>query len=150
LITRSESETEALARELAAQLGPDDVVYLIGDLGAGKTTFARGLAAGLGAVAREVASPTFAILHEYAGPAGAIVLRHLDLYRLADRPGELAILGLPDAVAGAPLAVEWPGDAIQKVLPPTVRVSIAPEKEDARRISIHRASPESATSPGGV
>ena len=48
MITRSESETEALARELAAELGPDDVVSLIGDLGAGKTTFARGMAAGLG------------------------------------------------------------------------------------------------------
>jgi tRNA threonylcarbamoyladenosine biosynthesis protein TsaE len=150
VITRSENETEALARKLAAELGPGDVVYLIGDLGAGKTTFARGLAAGLGAVAREVASPTFAILHEYAGPAGAVVLRHLDLYRLADRAAELAILGLPDAVAGAPVAVEWPGEAIAAVLPPTVRVSIDPEKEDARRISIHRASAESAKSSGRV
>ena len=150
MITRSETETEAVARELAAELGPDDVVYLVGDLGAGKTTFARGLAAGLGAVAREVASPTFAILHEYAGPAGGVVLRHLDLYRLADRAAELSILGLPDAVAGAPVAVEWPGEAIREVLPPTVRVSIAAEEDDARRISIHRASPESAKSSGGL
>jgi tRNA threonylcarbamoyladenosine biosynthesis protein TsaE len=141
VITRSEGETEALARELATELSAGDVVYLVGDLGAGKTTFARGLAAGLGAVASEVASPTFAILHEYASPGGAVVLRHLDLYRLADRASDLEILGLPDAVAGAPVAVEWPGEAIRAALPPTVRVSIAAEPGDARRISIHRAFP---------
>ena len=140
MITRSEGETEALARELATELSAGDVVYLVGDLGSGKTTFARGLAAGLGAVASEVASPTFAILHEYASPGGAVVLRHLDLYRLADRASDLEILGLPGAVAGAPVAVEWPGEAIRAALPPTVRVSIAAESENARRISIHRAS----------
>jgi tRNA threonylcarbamoyl adenosine modification protein YjeE len=140
LISRSEGETERIARELAESLSAGDVVYLIGDLGAGKTTFARGLAAGLGAVAREVASPTFAILHEYAAPGGKVVLRHLDLYRLADRASELDILGLPGAVAGAPVAVEWPGEAIRAALPPTVRVSLAAESEDARRISIYRAS----------
>ena len=147
MITRSEGETEALARELATELSAGDVVYLVGDLGAGKTTFARGLAAGLGAVASEVASPTFAILHEYASPGGAVVLRHLDLYRLADRASDLEILGLPDAVAGAPVAVEWPGEAIRAALPPTIRVSIAAEPGDARRISIHRASPPGVEGP---
>jgi tRNA threonylcarbamoyladenosine biosynthesis protein TsaE len=149
VITRSEGETEALARELATELSAGDVVYLVGDLGAGKTTFARGLAAGLGAVASEVASPTFAILHEYAAPGGAVVLRHLDLYRLADRVSDLEILGLPDAVAGAPVAVEWPGEAIRAALPPTVRVSIAAEPGDARRISIHRASPPASSGVEG-
>lgn len=144
LISGSEGETERIARELAETLSPGDVVYLIGDLGAGKTTFARGLAAGLGAVAREVASPTFAILHEYAAPGGKVVLRHLDLYRLADRASELAILGLPDALAGAPVAVEWPGEAIRAALPPTVQVSLAADTEDARRISIHRAPEKGA------
>jgi tRNA threonylcarbamoyladenosine biosynthesis protein TsaE len=139
LISRSEEETEEVARKMAKELSAGDVVYLVGDLGAGKTTFARGLAAGLGAVAREVASPTFAILHEYAAPGGSVVLRHLDLYRLVDRASDLEILGLPDAVAGAPVAVEWPGEAIRAALPPTVRVSIAAEAGDARRISIHRA-----------
>ena len=115
-MTRSEEETEAFGESLAADLSPDDVVYLIGDLGAGKTCLARGLARGLGAVSREVASPTFAILHEYAGADGTIRLRHLDLYRLKDRSEDLEVLGLPEAVAGAPIVVEWPGQAIRKAL----------------------------------
>jgi tRNA threonylcarbamoyladenosine biosynthesis protein TsaE len=137
----SEGETEAFAGDLAKELNDRDVVYLVGDLGAGKTTFARGLARGLGAVPREVASPTFAILHEYAAPGGAVVMRHLDLYRLADRARELEILGLPSAVAGAPVAVEWPGEALRAALPPTVQVTISAESGDARRISIDRTSP---------
>ena len=100
------------------------MVYLEGDLGAGKTAFARGLARGLGAAAREVASPTFALLHEYAGPDGAVVLRHLDLYRLSDSARELEVLGLPDSVAGAPVCIEWPRPAVRELLPPTVEVRI--------------------------
>ena len=136
LVSRSEEDTEAFGRELARALGPSDVVYLVGDLGAGKTTLARGIAAGMGAVAREVASPTFAILHEYGGRDGTIVLRHLDLYRLADRRGELEILGLPDAIAGAPVAVEWPGRAIREVLPPTREITIVAQSDGSRRIAV--------------
>ena len=136
LVTRSETETESFGRQLAEELSASSVVYLIGDLGAGKTTLARGLAAGLGAVAREVASPTFAILHEYAGSGGGIVMRHLDLYRLADRAGELEVLGLPDAVAGAPIAVEWPGRAIREVLPPTHEIRIEAVEDGVRRIEL--------------
>ncbi|HEY3122430.1 MAG TPA: tRNA (adenosine(37)-N6)-threonylcarbamoyltransferase complex ATPase subunit type 1 TsaE [Thermoanaerobaculia bacterium] len=136
VFSRSEEETEAFGRELALELSRSDVVYLIGDLGTGKTAFARGLAAGLGAVAREVASPTFAILHEYAAPGGAIVMRHLDLYRLADRPEDLEILGLPGAVASAPVAVEWPGAAIKEALPPTWEVAIRQTPEGDRRITV--------------
>ncbi len=136
VISRSEGETEAFGRELARELSSSDVVYLLGDLGAGKTTLARGLAAGLGAVARDVASPTFAILHEYVAPHGEIVMRHLDLYRLADRASELRILDLPDAVAGAPIAVEWPGHAIREALPPTREISITEEPGGSRRIRL--------------
>jgi len=134
LITRTERETEQLGERLAASLGKSDVVYLIGELGAGKTCFARGLARGLGAWEREVASPTFAILNEYAGPKGEIVLRHLDLYRLKDAPGELEVLGLPESVAGAPVVVEWPGQAIRKLLPPTLEVRIEAVEDGRRRI----------------
>jgi tRNA threonylcarbamoyladenosine biosynthesis protein TsaE len=141
LVSRSEAETEAFGKELASELGASDVVYLIGDLGAGKTTLARGLAAGSGALAREVASPTFAILHEYAAPDGAIVMRHLDLYRLADRPADLDVLGLPDAITGAPIAVEWPGQAIRQLLPPTHEITIMAQPDGSRRIELRTQNP---------
>jgi tRNA threonylcarbamoyladenosine biosynthesis protein TsaE len=133
-VTRSEEETEAFGEALAARLSSSDVVYLLGDLGAGKTCLARGLARGLGAAVREVASPTFAILHEYGGTGGEIRLRHLDLYRLEDRAADLEILGLPESVAGAPVVVEWPGAAIRKLLPPTIEIRIETLPDGARRI----------------
>jgi tRNA threonylcarbamoyladenosine biosynthesis protein TsaE len=136
-LTHSAGETEFLGERLASSLSADDVIYLEGDLGAGKTAFARGLARGLGAAAREVASPTFALLHEYAGEDGAIVLRPLDLYRLADTPKELEVLGLPDSIAGAPVCIEWPRDAVRRVLPPTIEVRIEREPGgEGRRVSI--------------
>jgi tRNA threonylcarbamoyladenosine biosynthesis protein TsaE len=134
-VTRSEEETEAFGESLAADLAPGDVVYLVGDLGAGKTCLARGVARGLGAVAREVASPTFAILHEYAGADGTIRLRHLDLYRLKDRSEELQILGLPESVAGAPIVVEWPGQAVRRLLPPNIELAIETLPDGNRRIT---------------
>jgi tRNA threonylcarbamoyladenosine biosynthesis protein TsaE len=137
-VTRSEAETEALGEELSASIRSDDAVYLVGALGAGKTAFARGLARGLGAPAREVASPTFALVNEYAGPGGAIVLRHLDLYRLADEARDIEQLGLPDALRGAPVCVEWPGRAIRAVLPPTVEVRFETQPDESRRIRISR------------
>jgi tRNA threonylcarbamoyladenosine biosynthesis protein TsaE len=66
-LTRSEEETHAVAREIAAGLIRGDVVLLSGDLGAGKTAFVRGIAAGLGIDPEEVSSPTFTLVHEYRG-----------------------------------------------------------------------------------
>jgi len=139
IIALGEAETEAAAERLAGTLGPSAVVYLEGELGAGKTAFARGLARGLGARAREVASPTFALVNEYAGEAGAIVLRHLDLYRLADTRRDLEALGLPDSIAGAPVCIEWPRTAIRDLLAPTVEVEIETVSGgEARRITVRR------------
>ncbi len=135
-VTRSEAETEGIGSELAGGLSGNDVVYLRGDLGAGKTALARGVARGLGAADREVASPTFAILNEYAGRDGRIVLRHLDLYRLGEGPRELDVLGLPDALAGAPVCVEWPRGAILDLLPPTREIFIETQADGTRRITI--------------
>jgi tRNA threonylcarbamoyl adenosine modification protein YjeE len=146
-LTRSEAQTEALGAKLGAELGQEDVVYLIGELGAGKTTFARGLARGRGAAAREVASPTFALLHEYAGPSGEIVLRHLDLYRLADEARELIVLGLPDSVAGAPVCVEWPREALRGPLPPTLEVRFETLTDTGRRIRVRRPGPTPVRTP---
>ncbi|HEY7864262.1 MAG TPA: tRNA (adenosine(37)-N6)-threonylcarbamoyltransferase complex ATPase subunit type 1 TsaE [Thermoanaerobaculia bacterium] len=139
ILSRSETETEDAGRRLAAELSPDDVVYLRGDLGAGKTAFVRGLAAGLCARDREVASPTFAIVHEYADAREVVVLRHLDLYRLEDDTRELEALGLPEALSGAPLAVEWPGKAVRALLPPTIEVQIARRGDGEREITVQRA-----------
>jgi tRNA threonylcarbamoyladenosine biosynthesis protein TsaE len=103
--THSEEETAAVARELAAQLMPGDVLLLSGTLGAGKTAFVRGLASGLGIDPHEVSSPTFTLMHEYRG--GRLRLYHVDLYRLertaTDELG-LEEMGASDGV----LAIEWP------------------------------------------
>jgi tRNA threonylcarbamoyladenosine biosynthesis protein TsaE len=106
----------------------------VGELGSGKTCFARGLARGAGALPREVASPTFAIVNEYASAGGEIALRHLDLYRVADTVEELEALGLPSIASGAPVAVEWPGKAIARVLPSTIDVAIEVLADGTRRV----------------
>jgi tRNA threonylcarbamoyladenosine biosynthesis protein TsaE len=104
-VAGSESETHAIARELAASLRAGDVLLLAGDLGAGKTTFVKGLAAGLGIDPDDVSSPTFTLLHEYRG--GKLTLYHADLYRLDRTATE--DLGLEEAgVRDGVLAIEWP------------------------------------------
>lgn len=79
LITSSPEETFAFARSLGEQLAGGEVFLLKGDLGAGKTVFAKGLAAGLGIASSEVTSPSFTLINEYAG---RLRLYHIDLYRL--------------------------------------------------------------------
>src|SRR5439155_18406996 len=85
LATRSEDETRAEGRALARVLRAGDVVLLSGDLGMGKTVFARGLAQGLGVPDEEVRSPSFTLVNRYRGP---VTLYHIDLYRI-DRPEDL-------------------------------------------------------------
>src|SRR5437867_1260841 len=94
-LTRSEEETVALGEKLARSLPAKAVVLLIGNLGAGKTTLAKGMVRGLGAgAAEEVSSPTFTLIHEYGG-RGRRKVYHIDLYRL-DEAREVATLGLDD------------------------------------------------------
>lgn len=127
----SVEETWALARRLASELKPGDVVCLEGDLGAGKTTFTQGLAAALG-VSGRVTSPTFCIVQEHraggqapsgkgTGPGGqAPYLVHMDLYRLHGEEDVLAV-GWEDFLAeGAVLVVEWPERA-GALVPATAR-----------------------------
>jgi tRNA A37 threonylcarbamoyladenosine biosynthesis protein TsaE len=71
-------------------------------------------------------------------PDGSIALRHLDLYRVADRPRDLESIGVPDALAGAPVAVEWPREAVHELLPPTVEVAIERDESEMRRIRVRR------------
>ncbi len=134
LTSHSEAETIDAGRALAAVLLPDDVVLLTGDLGAGKTAFVKGLAAGLGVDPLEVSSPTFTLIQEYRG--GRLTLHHIDLYRLT--PREVDDLGLEElVVSGAVVAVEWP-DRWTRVPAHAVRVELRAVGEDDRSISIER------------
>jgi len=130
-VTRSEGETETVARELAATLRAGDVLLLSGDLGAGKTTFVRGLAVGLGIDPAEVCSPTFTLVHEYRG--NGLTLDHADLYRLERAATDdlgLEEVGVSDGV----LAIEWP-DRLSHDMPGARVVRIEVVNEDARRIT---------------
>jgi tRNA threonylcarbamoyladenosine biosynthesis protein TsaE len=129
-------ETWEVARQFAEEIAPGDVVCLEGDLGAGKTTFAQGLAAALGAK-RAVTSPTFCIVVEH--PTERLLLVHMDLYRLHDEDDVLAI-GWEDYLArGAALLVEWPDRAGSLVPAGAWRVSFAlGDDEDSRVISFSR------------
>lgn len=125
--TSSEAETEAVARAFAARLEPGDVLLIEGPLGAGKTAFVRGLAAGLGAAPEDVSSPTFTLIQEYGG--GRLRLHHADLYRLT--PVEATDLGLSETGESGVLAIEWP-DRWETPPPNAVRVTIA-RLDDAHR-----------------
>ena len=102
--TRTPEETRALGRALAEELAPDGVLLLSGDLGAGKTVLAQGLADGLGIDPAEVLSPTFNLIREHRGSRGRLI--HADLYRLDS--DEVEPLGLEELLAGPGVkVVEW-------------------------------------------
>jgi tRNA threonylcarbamoyladenosine biosynthesis protein TsaE len=111
--TASERETIALGERLARDLPARGLVLLIGNLGAGKTTLAKGIVSGLGAADEDdVASPTFTLIHEYGG--GRVY--HIDLYRL-DEPREVATLGLDELLErDALVLMEW-GERFPQLLP---------------------------------
>ena len=132
VVTRSEEETQQVARGLAATLHAGDVILLSGNLGAGKTAFVRGLAAGLGIDPEEVSSPTFTLIHEYRG--GRLALYHADLYRLEQAATEeigLEEMGAADGV----LAIEWP-DRLTHEIPGARAVRIDIVDDETRRIDL--------------
>jgi tRNA threonylcarbamoyladenosine biosynthesis protein TsaE len=104
--THSAEETTELGRQLAGELKPGSVVLLRGELGAGKTTLAKGIAEGFAAAeAAAVTSPTFTLIHEYRGPE--VTLYHIDLYRI-DTQRELDTLALDDLMEpNTILLIEW-------------------------------------------
>jgi tRNA threonylcarbamoyladenosine biosynthesis protein TsaE len=130
VVTRSADETLTLARAVGSLLQAGDLVVLAGDLGTGKTTFARGVARGLG-VTGPVVSPTFTIVREYEG---RIPLVHVDVYRL-DRLQELHDLGFEELVGDhAVTLVEW-GDAVDALLPrERLEVGLEPGTGDDDRV----------------
>jgi len=119
--THSEDETIALGRRLARELPSRAVVLLIGNLGAGKTTLAKGIVSGLGAAdPDDVVSPTFTLVHEYGG--GRVY--HVDLYRL-DTPAQVATLGLDEIFErDAMVLIEW-GERFPQLMPPeAIRIQL--------------------------
>jgi tRNA threonylcarbamoyladenosine biosynthesis protein TsaE len=131
--TASEAETVALGERLARELPPRGVVLLIGNLGAGKTTLAKGIVNGLGAAAPdEVSSPTFTLIHEY----GKGRVYHVDLYRL-DEPREVATLGLEEIFdRDGVVLIEW-GERFPRLLPPNrTEIRIRWVGDDEREIEV--------------
>src|SRR5947209_16043212 len=135
IVTSSEAETAAAGGELASQLSAGSTVLLIGDLGAGKTAFVRGLAEGLGVRSEDVSSPTFTIMQEYRG--GRVPLFHVDLYRLNDAR-ESEELGLDEIAAGGVLAIEW-AERAPRAPPDAIRITIEHAGENDRRVTIENA-----------
>lgn len=116
----NEEETRRIGAELAAELAPDGVLLLSGDLGAGKTVLAQGVAAGLGIDPRQVQSPSFTLIREHEGTAGRLI--HVDLYRL--QPHEAAELGLEELLAGPGVKViEW-AERLPFEVPGAVRLTL--------------------------
>ena len=123
--------TEALGRRLARQLRAGDVVALFGELGAGKTTLARGVLAGLGH-SGEVASPTFPIVIPYE--TLAVPAWHVDLYRIEDA-AELEELALDEALEAGALIVEWPERMGRALWPHSLRLTLHRQGEGARALT---------------
>ena len=131
--THSVSETQALGAALAKQLQPDDVLLMLGDMGAGKSEFTRGLARGLG-VTGYVTSPTFTIMQLH--DSGRLPLYHFDWYRLNDVE-ELYELSMDEYLhAGGVAVIEWPSRAEEAIPETYLEVALEPTDDDSRRITL--------------
>ncbi len=139
----SVEETRRIAGEIAQDAQPGDVYALTGELGAGKTAFAGGFAAGLHVpYPEDVVSPTYTILQIHEG--GRLPLYHFDVYRLTD-PEEADAIGIDEYLFGDGVClIEW-ASRIRELLPPRTREVIferRPERgEDCRRITLRQGGP---------
>ncbi len=132
--TGSEEETIALGERLARELPKRGVVLLTGELGAGKTTLAKGIAKGAGAAApEEVSSPTFTLIHEHGDPPKVY---HVDLYRL-DTEAEVATLGLDELFdRDALVLIEW-GERFLRLMPEKrIEITIRAAGDEEREIQV--------------
>ncbi|MGA2212539.1 MAG: tRNA (adenosine(37)-N6)-threonylcarbamoyltransferase complex ATPase subunit type 1 TsaE [Bryobacteraceae bacterium] len=130
--TESEDQTIAWGEALAAELPPQAVVLLIGNLGAGKTTLAKGIVNGLGAAAPDdVSSPTFTLIHEYS-PS----VYHIDLYRL-DTAAQVSTLGLEEIFdRPAVVLIEW-GERFPELMPADrIEIRLRATEENSREIEV--------------
>ena len=139
--SHSPEETFDAGRRVGGRLAGGEVLLLSGTLGAGKTVFTKGLAAGLGLDPAEVSSPSFTLVNRHG--EGRLVLYHLDLYRLAEGPAAAHAVELDELLADerAVIVIEWAERMGRYRLPPTTwRVHIEGDGEDPRRLRITRAA----------
>src|SRR5688572_10157283 len=135
----SPEETEALGRRIGERCGPGSLIALVGDLGAGKTRFVKGLAGGTGvADPSKVTSPTFTLMNLYEGRTR---LAHFDLYRLD--AVDLPSLGFYDVLAEGAVVVEWADRAGEALPADHLRISFEVTGESARRLIIQAGGPKS-------
>ena len=134
ILTNSESETLDVARSLGKTLSAGAVVALTGDLGAGKTVFAQGIAESLD-IREQITSPTFTLINEYRG---RLLLYHMDLYRL-DSTREIEDIGIVDYLYGDGVCViEW-AEKLRELMPSNaIAVSLRPSGKTRREIQIER------------
>lgn len=137
----SPEATAAFAARLSDRVGPGDLLCLDGDLGAGKTHFARALIQHRQAAPEDVPSPSFTLVQTYDTPDGEVW--HADLYRLSD-PWEVAELGLADAFDAALCLVEWP-DRMAPDLPDRalwISLRMVPDDAEARDLTLSTLRPD--------
>lgn len=141
MTTASVEETLALARALGEKHAGGGLFYLEGDLGAGKTVFAKGLAAAYGVDPSEVVSPTFALVNRYS--SGERTVYHVDLYRI-DNERELAELGLEEMESepGVALIVEWAEKLGRFRRPEAIVVRLEVAGENRRQVEIRETPVE--------
>ena len=123
IVSDSEEKTFDTGKKIGSILKGGEIIALNGDLGAGKTVFTKGLAAGLG-ISDDILSPTFTIVHEYSG---RLKLNHFDVYRISD-PDELYEIGFEEYLGNGVCIIEW-ASIIEEILP-----------EDTIKIDIERVS----------
>lgn len=128
--------TVALGERLSSRFGPGDLVALVGELGAGKTVFVRGVARGLGVPdERIVCSPSYVLVHEYAG---RFPIFHVDLYRLGEPAAELGQLGLDEMLAAGVVLIEWAERAGGALPRPHWRITIESTAPESRTFTLQR------------
>lgn len=141
LVTKSAEDTKELGAAVSELVEPGDVLLLVGDLGAGKTTFVQGFGSALG-VGEPITSPTFVLVRSYRGRLEMI---HADMYRL-DHLQEVIDLGLPELVdEGAVALVEWGDVAAAALAPDTLEVRMEHAGGDERVIEIRPQGPRWAS-----
>lgn len=130
--TKNEEETIEIAKEMAKLMEAGMTILLFGDLGAGKTTFTKGIGAGLG-IKRIIKSPTYTIVREYTD--GRLPLYHIDLYRLEG--DEVADLALDEYFEGEGLSVvEWPSVSLEDLPIEVLEISLTTDLDDSNKRTI--------------